>query len=630
VVDNPLRITRETEFYQGYIRFKLSVSNESPHLLGDISLDFIFDENLLHIAGHDNYTLKNGKFILGNISGGKSRSITILFEPLTCAKAADIRCQVNFTDHRGSMSSFFMKPKEISVICPIMKTESDINIGRLKGFIENLQSRDSRLYKLQNNIDLKELATLAREVIERHDVRHLRTLYTLDGKTLEIWYYGRTKVNRDDIIISFSALAEDRTIELFAATQNAGVLTGLLAELGRDLKQTIESGANENGRVINFTIRDSVVQRSNLLDMCEIDGTCDVNVVIEDSVVQRSNIASHNGNRRLNSHEEKAKILETPDNFHPPDNATKKADRKKVLIPLFVFLVIGGIWMGLSGSTEALDLFSSQDNASYDNDLNASDSENMLNVENIENPEGPDISMAASKMKTNPETYTNSIGMEFVLIPGGEFEMGSSSYETDRNDEGPVHEVKIWKVYLGKYEVTQEQWVSVMGSNPSRFSSSNNPVESVSWNDVLVFIRKLNEMEGTDRYRLPSEAEWEYACRAGTSTSYSFGNDVSELKEYAWFEDANGTHEAGTKKPNSWGLYDMHGNVDEWVQDVYHDSYANAPVNGSSWEDVDSTYRVNRGGSWSLGGERCRCASRDSCDAGSVFDGLGFRLLAEV
>jgi formylglycine-generating enzyme required for sulfatase activity len=250
---------------------------------------------------------------------------------------------------------------------------------------------------------------------------------------------------------------------------------------------------------------------------------------------------------------------------------------------------------------------------------------------NVENPEGPDISMAASNMKTNPETYTNSIGMEFVLIPGGEFEMGSSSYETDRNDEGPVHEVKIGEVYLGKYEVTQEQWVSVMGSNPSRFSSnSNNPVESVSWNDALIFIRKLNEIEGTDRYRLPSEAEWEYACRAGTSTSYSFGDDASELKEYAWFEDVNGTHEVGTKKPNPWGLYDMHGNVDEWVQDVYHDSYINAPENDSSWEDVDSSYRVNRGGSWSLGGERCRCASRDSCDAGSVFDGLGFRLLAEV
>jgi formylglycine-generating enzyme required for sulfatase activity len=165
------------------------------------------------------------------------------------------------------------------------------------------------------------------------------------------------------------------------------------------------------------------------------------------------------------------------------------------------------------------------------------------------------------------KTWSNSIGMDFVLIPAGKFMMGS---DTGDNDEKPVHEVRISKpFYLGKYEVTQGQWQAVLGNNPSNFKGDANlPVGNVSWEDVQEFIRKLNAKEGGTKYRLPTEAEWEYAARAGTTTAYSYGNDVSQLKEYAWYaENAGGkTHPVGQKEPNAWGLHDKHGNVWEWVQ----------------------------------------------------------------
>ena len=133
------------------------------------------------------------------------------------------------------------------------------------------------------------------------------------------------------------------------------------------------------------------------------------------------------------------------------------------------------------------------------------------------------------------KNITNSIGMEFVLIPAGEFEMGSPSSEKYRVfNEGPVHNVKLgYDFYLGKYEVTQKQWREILGNSPSFFKGDDLPVEQVSWYDIQEFIKKLNEKEGTDKYRLPSEAEWEYAARAGTTSAYSFGDNVSELRNYA-------------------------------------------------------------------------------------------------
>ncbi len=160
----------------------------------------------------------------------------------------------------------------------------------------------------------------------------------------------------------------------------------------------------------------------------------------------------------------------------------------------------------------------------------------------------------------------------------------------------------------------------------------NLPVEQVSWNDVQEFIKKLNEKEGTNKYHLPSEAEWEYAARAETATRYSFGDDESKLDDYAWYESNSGskTHEVGQKKPNPWGLYDMHGNVWEWVQDNWHDSYKDAPTDGSSWENGSGYFRVIRGGSWRNSAVGCRSANRTDRDQCARNYFLGFRLVRDL
>jgi len=223
--------------------------------------------------------------------------------------------------------------------------------------------------------------------------------------------------------------------------------------------------------------------------------------------------------------------------------------------------------------------------------------------------------------------------IEFVRIPSGDFMMGSPTNEMGNYSDGPVHNVSIkYSFDLGKYPVTQKQWEKVMGSNPSDFKGDDLPVESISWENVQEFIKKLNEIEGTDKYRLPSEAEWEYACRAGTTTSYSFGDDESKLKDYAWCnENSDGrTHSVGQKKPNSWGLFDMYGNVWEWCQDKWHDNYDGAPLDGSAWEDGISSSRVIRGGCWTDNAWVCRSAIRGKSDSGTSDSYVGFRLLRKL
>jgi formylglycine-generating enzyme required for sulfatase activity len=237
-----------------------------------------------------------------------------------------------------------------------------------------------------------------------------------------------------------------------------------------------------------------------------------------------------------------------------------------------------------------------------------------------------------------PEIFISDFtGMEFVLIPAGEFMMGSQKKAGVLNlrnlfsTESPAHEVTIeHHFYLGKFPVTQKQWIAVMGENPSKIKDNNRPVENISWGKTQEFIKKLNEIEGTDKYRLPSEAEWEYACRAGTQTKYSFGDNDSKLNEYAWYFDSSTTQPVGKKEPNPWGLYDMYGNVFERVQDTWHSNYIGAPSDGSARKDRDSSCQPIHGGAFHSFARDCHSAYRLSAKSTSRKKDIGFRLLREL
>jgi formylglycine-generating enzyme required for sulfatase activity len=199
------------------------------------------------------------------------------------------------------------------------------------------------------------------------------------------------------------------------------------------------------------------------------------------------------------------------------------------------------------------------------------------------------------------ETLPGNIKLEMVKIPAGSFLMGSADNdEIAYDDEKPQHLVNLHEFYLGKYPVTQEQYQAIMGNNPSNFKdNSKNPVEMVNWDDAQAFCQQLRRKTGK-KYRLPSEAEWEYACRAGNQTLYYFGDSPELLGEYVSYYFLCKTHPVGQKKPNNWGLYDMYGNICEWCEDGWHENYKNAPTDGSAWNDNHSqtNLRVARGGSW--------------------------------
>ncbi len=224
----------------------------------------------------------------------------------------------------------------------------------------------------------------------------------------------------------------------------------------------------------------------------------------------------------------------------------------------------------------------------------------------------------------------NTIGMNLVLIPAGEFLMGSPESDSSAWDgEKPQHLVRISRpFYLGVTEVTQAQYEGVMGTNPSRFKGAQLPVEGVSWEDAVAFCRRLSDKE--DRtYRLPTEAEWEYACRAGSTTKWSFGDDESALNEYAWYSaNSNRTmHPVGEKNPNAWGLYDMHGNVCEWCSD-WCGRYASTVMDDPTGPTAGWT-RVLRGGSCYYDARSCRSVFRFESPPdvpGDRDDFVGFRV----
>lgn len=248
---------------------------------------------------------------------------------------------------------------------------------------------------------------------------------------------------------------------------------------------------------------------------------------------------------------------------------------------------------------------------------------------------------------TGQKSRINSVGMEFVFVPAGSFMMGASDRDHEATAaEKPQHPVTLTKpFYFGKYEVTQAQWRAVMGTDPyasersnpyyelpgmkERITQPNHPA-TVSWDDAQEFIRRLNAKEGGNSYRLPTEAEWEYAARAGTTPVYSFGDDRRDLDRYAWHgEDfaEGGTHPVGEKLPNPWGVFDVHGNVWEWVQDWYSDSYyAQSPSNDPQGP-ASGRQRVVRGGSWHQTATSWRSSSGKAYNSDYRGISIGFRVL---
>jgi formylglycine-generating enzyme required for sulfatase activity len=220
------------------------------------------------------------------------------------------------------------------------------------------------------------------------------------------------------------------------------------------------------------------------------------------------------------------------------------------------------------------------------------------------------------------------VSMKLALIPAGKFTMGSPDGEKDRSgNEGPQREVTISNpFYMGVYEVTQEQYEQVMGKNPSSFKGAQNPVESVSWDEAVEFCTKLSQKTGKT-VRLPTEAEWEYACRAGSKTRFSYGDDDDKLGDYAWYakNSDSKTHAVGQRKPNDWGLYDMHGNVFERCAGWFADSYASAKNQDPQGPD-SGTFRVLRGGGWSNYPQYCRSAYRVRIAPGDLGRSIGFRV----
>jgi len=257
---------------------------------------------------------------------------------------------------------------------------------------------------------------------------------------------------------------------------------------------------------------------------------------------------------------------------------------------------------------------------------------------------------------------------EMVEIPAGTFQMGSndeipagtfqmemgSNEINDESDEKPVHTVNVKAFYMSKYETTIAEYLACVQDggckSPEWLESGNEynihtgnkdsykragmsennknyPITGVSWNDAKAYGVWLSKKTEKD-YRLPTEAQWEYACRAGSTGKYSFGNEVSQLESYGWYDENSNetTHPVGGKKPNAWGLYDMHGNVWEWLEDKYHDNYIGATVDGSAWVSGDSNSYLLRGGSWYSNDYSLRCAYRFGGDTAFGDSNWGFRI----
>ncbi|MFY9225691.1 MAG: bifunctional serine/threonine-protein kinase/formylglycine-generating enzyme family protein [Blastocatellia bacterium] len=287
----------------------------------------------------------------------------------------------------------------------------------------------------------------------------------------------------------------------------------------------------------------------------------------------------------------------------PPINSSKQEEKKNSKLETYIVITVGIIILGMLTYDYYLkNIVSTKKSPRSISDVKVFSNEEKKVVDEIKN--------------------VDELMGSFVKIPSGEFMMGSNN---GQDDEKPIHKVIISNSFeMAATEITQDQWEKVMGNNTSAFRKGGNlPVENVSWDYVQQFIKKVNNSSKKYIYRLPTEAEWEYACRAGSSTDYS-GN-LDEMAWYGYTKAENKSHLVGTKKPNAWGLYDMHGNVEEWCSDFYS-SYPNEILTNPTGPS-SGTSHVNRGGGWTSNAEFCRCATRKNNEPYAYSYSLGFRLI---
>ncbi|WP_340820530.1 SUMF1/EgtB/PvdO family nonheme iron enzyme [Methanolobus sp. WCC4] len=607
------------------VRFGIRVINNSPAAILDVEIILGYPESLFKL--HDGRIQK-----LGNIPPAKERTAKFVLKPLGCVHQEYIGATVQYNDHTYEKNLLNMRRKEIHCVCPFLRAKSMSKVQFLQlssaGHSTEAGLNFEGVSSEQVLSFLMQICTNRLYKVEERFVDGGKILYLSSESIGEDAYYLLTVLIKGN---------QGQTLVMLRAVSNkAHGLQGFLNETVSELRHLVntvkssrEIGVIKHEKVIN--IIDSVVQRSNF----SVDGSSgsahvqestvqrseitssSAKVNIQDSVVQRTTIIMDSGKKE---EEDERKALGTIRLRSAEEAESKRMDE---------------VWSRIEREEqERLHKEQEEQQRRKEQELKARIAENK-SKEKVLSREREE----QGRMKK--ADFINSIGIQFIAIPAGEFMMGSNEYD----EEKPVHKVTIPKPFLlGKYPVTQKEWFAVMGSNPSQFKGDNRPVENISWNDAQEFVKRLNTKEVTNKYRLPSEAEWEYACRAGTNTNYSFGDSESHIGDYAWYEDNSGhkTHPVGQKKPNPCNLYDLHGNVWEWVQDnwlgSYEDSLKHEKKNklisrffGKNREKDDlSLPRVRRGGGWINHARNCRSATRYNSDSNNRYGSIGFRLLREM
>ena len=667
------------------VRFGIKVINNCEFLIVDVDVILDYNKSLFKLDGN---TIKN----LGIIKPNVPRSTKFILTPLDCIHGEEIAATVRYKDHMGKRHTLEMRPKEVHCVRPFLK-EKPISRGEFVELSSSGHMAEAGL--IFQGVDAALITSLLLQTcknqhykVDEHAVESGTILYLASESIDEKAHYLLTVyIKETDGLTQLMLRAMSDKLHGLSGFLNE--MVGSIRHIVSTVQSAREIGVIKKEQVIN--IIDSVVQRTTFGG----EGATSVN--IKGSVVQRTDFKTDEERKKLEeerllreeeerlqkekeeqerqareeaerkqreeterreaakreqkAREEREKQARLESERREQERLRKQKEiqeritpsvkEKKPLTKYLALVLVLGILAAGYGFMNSGSIDASEDiQFTTPVEVSAISQTPIATPTATQTPEVTLTTVATSA--ANSKTTTNSIGMEFLLIPAGKFEMGSPAGEKFRDDdEGPVHTVTIEKAYyMGKYEVTQKQWREVMSSNPSNFKGDDLPVEQVSWNDVQEFIKKLNEKERTNKYRLPSEAEWEYAARAGTTTRYSFGDDESDIGDYAFFVTMvgmtreflkiNETHPVGQKLPNPWGLYDMHGNVQEWVQDWGHSDYVGAPTDGRAWESggYGSNSRVIRGDGTVV--SQLRSASRVSKIIDHRYKFVGFRLLQEV